>query len=192
MTQTDRADNLKERVVGQRYYDKQNDESFTVVDVHLHEGTPTLVLLQYDDGVEWDEMPTPDMIKPEDAERFGVEEGGIDSERYIQLGPGPSVKQSKELCPRDGHKWAPTPDEIWPDGLPHSGSNARLSKLYHGLVRCKRCGLSGNAALEFASSVELPWFCERCGDVEEDGLFYRVEDWEDQPICSDCNQDLSA
>ena len=98
MAATDPVDDLEERIVGQRYYDRDNDESFTVVGLSVHGGTPTLALLQYDDGVAWDEMPTPDMIEPDAAEHFRVEEGGIDSERYIPLGPGPSVKQSKELC----------------------------------------------------------------------------------------------
>lgn len=191
MSGNDRVDDLRSRVVGKRYYDKSNDESLTVVGLSVHEGNPILSLHQYDDGVAWDEAPTPDLMSPAEAEQFRVEEGGIDSERYVPLGPGPTIGRSRELCSDDGHDWTPRPDDIWPDGIPESKSDTETSELYNRLVRCKRCGLSGDVALQFDDS-ETPWFCARCEEVEEgEELAYLVEGWEDLPVCADCKDEIA-
>lgn len=190
---TDQLKDIRDRIVGNRYYDKEADESFTVVGLSSHEGKPILALLQYDDGVMWDELSMPDMLSPDDADHFRVEEGGIDSRRYRPLGPGPTLRESDRLCPDGGHKWTPQPDEIWPDGVSEDVSgDSSPSWLYNRITRCKRCGLSGEVAGQLKGD-DTPWFCARCDEVHEgSALSYFVDGWQDTPVCDDCEAELRS
>jgi hypothetical protein len=186
---TDKIDDLRDRILGNRYYDQEADESFTVVGLSSHEGEPILAFFQYDDGVVWDELATPEMLSPEKAEHLRVEEGGIDSERYVPLGSGPTLGESDRLCPDGEHDWTPQPQEIWPDGVPDGIPDTLApSDLYNRIARCKRCGLSGEVASQLKSHA-TPWFCARCGEVWGD-LSYRVDGWEDTPVCPKCWDEL--
>jgi hypothetical protein len=189
MVETNRTKDLRDRVVGSRFYDKANDECFTVIDIDTHDGKPVLALLQYDDGVAWDEAPSPDMFPPEGAEVFGLEEGGIDSERYVPMGAGPTLSQSGELCPDGSHEWNPRPDEIWPDGVPDNLPQAsRARDVYNRIARCKRCGLSSDVALQYLTQDTL-WFCSNCDEVySTEVLSYSVPGSEDVPLCPECQE----
>jgi hypothetical protein len=82
---------LPEWLIGQRFYDKQENEGFTVIGVT---STPPLALLQYDDGVGWDEGASNFTADEDTARKVGLDEHGLDSERYRPLGPGPRIDQT--------------------------------------------------------------------------------------------------
>lgn len=133
-------EDLRERLVGQRFYDKQEDETFTVVGIT---GPPALALLQYDDGVGWDEAASNFTVDKGIARKSGLDEYGLDSERYSKLGPGPRIDQ---ICYPEEHDWFPWPDDLWQDipsgdQLWHIPGDPR--DFYSRITRCRRCGLSG-------------------------------------------------
>lgn len=101
---------LRDRLVGQRFYDTQEDEAFTVVGITP---PPLLALLQYDDGVAWDEGATSFTVSDEVAQQAVLEEHGLDSSRYRPLGPWPRING---ICEPEDHAWQPMPDKIWPGG----------------------------------------------------------------------------
>jgi hypothetical protein len=183
------VDDLRERLVGQRFYDQEQDESFTVVGITEH---PPLALLQYDDGIAWDEGASNFTVSENVAHLSNLDEDGLDSDRYRPLGSGPRLD---EICDSGTHKWHPMPDDIWPSGPPEEmKSNPR--DLYNRFVRCKRCGLSGEVVIDFGvygnRSEEIgapPWFCTRCGDAyaNTDLVFRR-----DSLYCRDCSIDLDG
>lgn len=57
---------LRERLVGRRFYDRKQEESFTVVGITSR---PPLALLQYDDGVAWDEGASNFTVNEDVAQR---------------------------------------------------------------------------------------------------------------------------
>lgn len=181
---------LRDRLVGQRFYDSEQEEAFTVVGVRTD---PPLALLQYDDGVAWDEGTSHFALSDDVATHMRLDPDGLDSERYRQLGPGPRLDQ---ICEPDAHDWYPEPDTIWPDGPPASVQTRvdNPQDTYNRLARCKRCGLSGDVAEAFGTySSEantmhtLPWFCALCDTaVAGSELVFR----EDLFYCPDCASDL--
>lgn len=176
-------EDLMDRLVGQRYFDTEAEESFTVICIDPGTG---MAILQYDDGVCWDEPPTTFTMDEERAEQINLEEDGLDSERYEPHGAGPQLFQA---CHADYHLWYPSPDLLWPDGPPESlpetdDSPGSAQNLYRQIVRCKRCGLSGDVLGEHGSPDDWPpWFCHECGDVvqSKDQEFVH-----DHIHCSEC------
>lgn len=178
---------LRERLIGQRFYDRSQDEAFTVVGITP---SPPLALLQYDDGVAWDEGATNFTVSGDVAEQVRLDEHGLDSDRYRSLGPGPRIDQ---ICDPEDHAWHPWPDELWPGG-PSPEVREQMSdhprSFYGRIVRCKRCGLSGSVAGQFGfygsdaqDAHEAPWFCLECGEAHAGSdLVYQG----DAPFCSDC------
>lgn len=195
------------RWVGERFYDKHNDESFTVV---ADDGI--FAIQQYDDGVAWDEardptvgvdseMVHPDTGEPIDhpdkdvwtiADQLGVSEVGLEDERYVHLGPGPTIQRSRELCPEEtDHEWFPLPSHLGWDDADLWWSNVpgmedplgRRVDVYPRIARCVRCGLSADVVMQH-SSVEIPSVCDHCGDVlmPGDGNAFVS----DSHLCSDC------
>lgn len=188
MSEKTPVEDVRDRFVGQRFYDEANDESLTVVDVTSNDGVPVLVLLQYDDGIAWDESATPDTFGTEAwSTLVGVEQGGIDSQRYTPLGSGPTISESYTLCSGGSHEWTPWPDEIWPEGLPHFPDDMTTPRnLYDRLVRCSRCGLSGGVAAEYMGH-EAPWFCGGCDKAfTDDELVFDAPGWGDTLVCESC------
>lgn len=106
-------DDLRDRLLGKRFYSTEAKESFIVVGVD----EPGLALLQYDDGTPWDEMCSSFILDEDSAERLGLNEHGLDSEQFVPLGAGPRIQQA---CDVGDHDWFPSPDQVWPDGLPDS------------------------------------------------------------------------
>ncbi len=161
------VEDLRERLVGQRFYDREQDEAFTVVGVTSR---PPLALLQYHDGVSWDEAASNFTVSEDVAQQFRLDEHGLDSERYHPLGAGPRIDQ---ICDPDEHDWHPWPDDIWPSGVPdevRERVNGHPRTFYDQIVRCKRCGLSGSVAGAFgeygANGLhQPPWFCFECGEA---------------------------
>ena len=184
-------EDLRTRLVGKRFYDHANEEAFTVVGITAGS---ELALLQYDDGVAWDEGASAFSTTEDVAFMMGLSGDGLDSERYTPLGPGPRVDQ---ICDSDAHTWFPTPDQLWPGG-PTDDLHDRLETsprtLYSRLVRCKRCGLSGDVASQFSMYGRQttgyhhpPWFCTDCGEVFDDA---DLEYHGDLPYCADCVGEL--
>lgn len=177
-------DDLRDRLLGKRFFDIENKEAFTVVGFT----PPGLALLQYDDGTPWDEGVSTHLMSEESARKFGLDEDGLDSERYIQLGAGPRVQQ---VCAVETHDWFPWPDEIWPGGPSEEVREAMQTHprdLYNRFVRCRQCGLSASVAAEFGpySSEgyhQAPWFCHECGEAHP-GHDLRAR--EDRWFCPDC------
>lgn len=161
------VEDLRKRLLGQRFYDKQEDEAFTVVGVTRQ---PPLALLQYDDGVGWDEAASNFTVNEDTARRTGLDEHGLDSERYHQLGPGPRIDHT---CDPDEHDWFPRPDDLWqdvPSGDQRKQTPGHPRDFYNRIARCKRCGLSGSVAGQFGNygakgHHQTPWFCHECSDV---------------------------
>jgi hypothetical protein len=177
-------DDLRDRLLGERFFDIDNKEAFTVVGFT----SPGLALLQYDDGTPWDEGVSNYAMTEESARKFGLDEDGLDSERYIPLGAGPRVQQ---VCAVETHDWFPWPDEIWPGGPSEEVREAMQTHprdLYNRFVRCRQCGLSASAAAEFGpyssdGHHQAPWFCHNCGEAHPgNNLVYRRE----KPHCLDC------
>lgn len=185
------VDDLRERLVGQRFYDREQDESFTVVGFTE---APPLALLQYDDGVAWDEGASNFTVSENVAHQLRLDEDGLDSDRYRPLGCGPRLD---EICDTGAHEWHPMPDDIWPSGPPeevYERVAAHPREFYNRFVRCKRCGLSGDIVSQFGMYGNRsgehrtpPWYCTRCGNVYADSdLVYRG----DVPYCRDCSIEL--
>lgn len=178
-------EDLEERLVGERFYDSEQDEAFTVVGFTP---APPLALLQYDDGVAWDEAASAFTVDADTAAASGLDEDGLDAARYRPLGPGPRIDR---ICPADGHEWTPWPDQVWPNGPTpelRSAVEGRPRDRYTRLARCSRCGLSGDVAGQFGfygsdGSHGTPWFCTDCGDAfTHTDLVYRG----DFQYCRDC------
>lgn len=187
------GDYLRDRIVGQRFYDREQDESFTVVGITP---APPLALLQSDDGVGWDETATNFTVDEEVADLMRLDEHGLDSDRYRPLGPGPSIA---EICEPTDHEWYPPPDRLWPSGPPQEVREAIRENpvdVYARFVRCKRCGLSGDVAGQFgnygSASSDFhhpPWFCSKCGDVYPDENLVHVEN---STFCSEFHDELEG
>lgn len=174
-------DNFRDRLLGQRFYSTEAEESFTVVGVD----EPGLALLQYDDGTPWDEMCSGFLLDEDSAERLGLNEDGLDSEQFVPLGAGPRIQQA---CDVGDHDWFPSPDQVWPDGLPDSIREVEPGHprdLYNQFVRCKQCGFSASTVGSYAAEGhhQAPWFCHDCGEVHPgNDLVYRRE----KPHCQEC------
>lgn len=182
-----------DRWEGKRYYDREADESFTVLT--SRDNASGLVETQYDDGLPWDEMALPEDVTEQGAEQFGLEEGGLDSERYVPIGCGPTIRRSRELCGGD-HDWFPLPShlgwddpDVWYEGIDAAAEDlgvtlSRPVDLYNLIARCKRCGLSANSILTFTDN-EIPDVCMECGieliPGETQGMFLA-----DLMYCPDC------
>lgn len=185
------VEDLRERLVGQRFYDEDRDESFTVVGIT---NEPPLALLQYDDGVAWDEGASNVTVSDDVARRVRLDEHGLDAERYQPLGPGPRIDQ---ICTPEDHEWHPWPDVLWPGGLSEEVRTAvpgHPRDLYDRIVRCKRCGLSGSVAGQFGSygvrgHHQTPWFCFECGEALPG---HELEYLGDVPLCPDCAAAMEA
>lgn len=145
--------------------------------------------------VAWDEMALPDDVSEEGAERFGVEVGGLDSERYVPLDCGPTIRRSGELCDGD-HNWFPRPShlgwddpEMWHSGIDAAADDlgatfARPVDLYNLIARCKRCGLSADSIITFTGD-DVPGICMECGTDLVPGETQQV--WlGDMTYCPDC------
>lgn len=182
---------LRSRLVGQRFYDRAQEEAFTVVGITER---PALALLQYDDGVAWDEGASNFTVSESVASQATLEKHGLDSERYQPLGPGPRIAQ---ICDADTHEWNPNPEELWPGGVPADVRERMVDhprEIYDRIVRCKRCGLSGDVAGQFGmygmdgnEYHAPPWFCTRCRESYPDAEFEYIGDF---PYCSDCAIEL--
>lgn len=181
------VEDLQERLCGQRFFDRERNESFTVVGVTAE---PSLALLQYDDGVAWDEGTSNFAVTPFAADQARLEADGLDSERYHPLGPGPRIDQ---ICDVEEHRWHPPLEYLWPGGPPtevREQLQGHPRSLYNEFVRCKRCGLSGEVASEYGSYADCsggrhtpPWFCSNCRAVyPEREMVYH----DDNPYCPSC------
>ena len=177
--------------VGKRFRDKKLDESFTVVGFN-----GLLLLMQYDDGIPWDEASAPegwqnDDLAPEyrneeaDVETVGdmagVTSDGIDSERYVPLGCGPTTRQ---MCDRGDHDIFPLPDELWPSPeVFHENKETEGGRSYNCAARCVKCGLSLKAITTYQSEglVGRSW-CIDCGDIIKN----EEVNWESSRHCVDC------
>ena len=184
------VEDLRERLVGQRYYDREQGEAFTVVGIT---GPPALALLQYDDGVGWDEGASNFTVDEDTARRAMLDKHGLDSERYRLLGPGPRIDQ---ICEPEEHEWFPWPDDLWPD-IPSGDLRKQIPghprDFYSRIARCKRCGLSGSVAGQFGdygegSHHQTPWFCHECGDTFPGRELRYVGDLTHCPECADAKE----
>lgn len=180
------VEDLRDRVVGKRFYNTEIEEAFTVVGVT---GEGLLVLIQYDDGVGWDELAAPELLPDEKAEQVGVSTGGIDDSKYVQLGSGPKLAQA---CDEGGHDWYPRPAQLGWDDVDvwrSSVENNLVADTYLNVVRCRKCGLSGDVLSQFAGH-ETPTVCDRCGDEvipgEQEIVFSPTPDWMDAFLCPGC------
>ena len=182
---------LRSRLVGERFFDRQQEEAFTVVGIT---NSPPLALLQYDDGVAWDEGVSNFTVSESVASQAGLEEHGLDSDRYYALESGPRIDR---ICNADKHDWYPKPDELWPESVleeVHKHVSAPTRDFYNRIARCKRCGLSGDVAAQFgmygSNSADYhspPWFCTNCLEVAtSNNLVYH----HDQPYCPECASEL--
>jgi hypothetical protein len=183
------AEDLRERLFGQRFYDEQEEEAFTVVGITSR---PALALLQYDDGVAWDEGASNFTFSEDVAQKAALDEHGLDSERYRPLGPGPRIDQ---ICDPEEHEWFPWPDEIW-QGVPSGELREQIPghphDFYNRIARCKRCGLSGSVAGQFGEygvqgHHQTPWFCFECGEPFPG---HELEYRRDVPHCPECAAEL--
>ena len=125
-----------EHIIGNRFYNHDIDESFTVVGVTEVGGDTVMALMQYDDGTFFDESIVDDPI----ADAAGWSEHGLLDERYTHLGPGPVIDHS---CSKGDHEWFPDAYDLWDDieSVPIGVRNQ-----YIKFTRCIRCGLSMTAA----------------------------------------------
>lgn len=180
---------LRERIVGQRYYDTAADETFTVVGLT---GDGLLLLIQYDNGESYDELVAGSLLPKETAEQLGLSADGIENTQYIQRGPGPRLDQA---CDDGNHDWFPTPAEIgWDDVETWETrvKNRYLSDRYLQFVRCTRCGLSGEV-LSIFEGHETPTVCQRCSNEiipgEDKRVFHATPEWPDTILCGECAAD---
>jgi hypothetical protein len=182
-------DDLRDRQLGKRYYDTELEKSFTVVGFT----PPGLALLQYDDGDSLDEFASSFPKHEEAARKFDLNVDGLDAEEYVPLGGGPRIQQ---ICDVDEHNWFPWPDEIWPGGHSEEARKATQGHprdFYNRVVRCTRCGLSGDVAGHFgeygADGHHLaPWFCHECREAHPGHeLLLREDRW----FCPDCAPEYS-
>lgn len=186
MTHDTRLGDLRDRLLGQRFFNADIGESFTVVGV-THDGM--LALLQYDDGVGWDELAAPDLLTEDEAAFLGVNTGGIDETQYEPLGSGPTLDRA---CPDGEHDWFPRPSQLGWDDVDRwytTIGESLVADTYLRIVRCKRCGLSGSVLLEFAGH-ETPSICDCCGtDVipgEDEAVWEPTPEWRDSCLCLPC------
>lgn len=157
------------KYVGQRFFNTEIEESFTVVGVDSQ-----FFYLQYDDGVAWDEAVSPGQFPSLMAEIVDVSEAGLEDSKYVPLGSGPTLDQA---CMENEHTLTPSPDFIW-DEEPSPGK----MDVYASIARCKKCGLSFNTILEFLGQwIEYAWWCDDCGEYSEDAVYYR-----ERKYCPDC------
>ncbi|MFC6734464.1 hypothetical protein [Haladaptatus sp. DYSN1] len=177
-------EDLRSRLLGKRFYNQGIDESFTVVGIDS-----TFVYLQYDDGIGWDDLPGPDLVPDDVAFMMDVSEGGIDDSNYIPLEHGLSFDHA---CADGEHAFYPLPRQVgWDDAsVWYSSIDGQLtSNIYLNIVRCKRCGLSGNVLIQFLDH-ETPDICAKCSDelVPGEDEFVRdaTPDWGDVILCESC------
>lgn len=176
------AEDLRERLLGQRFYNEEIDEAFTVVGVQTN---PQMVLIQYDDGSDWDEMATPDLLPDEIAERVDVSSGGIDASKHVPLPPGPSLDQA---CSEEVHDWYPQPSQL---GFNDADSFRSYEDTYHRAIRCRKCGLSGSVVGAFLGH-SLPILCDRCSEDllphMDDHSWEPTPEWPDAILCTSCTE----
>lgn len=159
-------------LIGKRFHDHRNDEGFTVLDVQEINGELMFVVMQYDDGVPWDEA----IANEEIAEQIGWSAYGLLSEDYELVGPGPKLADACE-----DHDWFPTPDQLWDTAEQYD------SHLYNKIVRCKRCGLSGSTVLEHGAGTVAPTMCVVFDSAKSDTkVSYSTKEYRDYPVCRSC------
>jgi hypothetical protein len=185
------VEDLRDRLVGKRFYDTERDEAFTVVGMT---SAPPLALLQYDDGVGWDEAAANFTVDEDTARKAGLDEHGLDSERYRPLGPGPRIEQT---CDPEEHDWFPWPNDLWQD-IPSDDQRKQVPghprDFYSQIARCRKCGLSGSVAGQFGDygangHHQTPWFCYECGDVLPGHELRYVGDLTHCPECAAAKQE---
>lgn len=181
-----RLEDLRDRLVGRRFYNSEIDEAFTVIGVT---GTGSMVLIQYDDGTAWDELAAPELLTDDLAGHLDLDTAGIDDSKYRPLGSGPKLS---EACSEGDHDWFPLPSDLgWDDVDAWQTSFGERSAVdtYHRIVRCRRCGLSGDVLMEFAGH-ERPSVCDRCGNEilpgDEEASFSPKPEWGDAHLCEAC------
>jgi hypothetical protein len=179
---------LRDRLVGQRFYNTDIDEACTVVGVSA---TPPMALMQYDDGMFYDEPALPEILSDEHATQLGVSSAGIEDSKYAPLGCGPTLEHA---CDQTEHDWTPLPSELFHDpeqSYSEQYDRHRNIPHYDRVVRCRRCGLSGSVLANVAGHP-LPDVCARCGSdiipgTDEDStlLVARTDDGTNPPGCDD-------
>lgn len=164
-------------VVGHRVYNHEIGEACTIIGVDEIGADAIMALLQYDDGVFWDEQIGAEGI----AEQFGWAEDGLLAEQYELLGPGPTLH---EAC--EDHDWFPQTDDVW------DSYEAMDPNLYGRFVRCKKCGLSGATAGDYGAGTHHPTMCAVCDEgAAFDDVSYTTESYYDRPVCGECRMVLA-
>jgi hypothetical protein len=175
-----RRQDLNNRVIGKRYYNTEIDESFTVIGYR-----DPLLLIQYDDGVGWDELIAPNILNEELATKFDVSEHGIDDQQYRQLGAGPTLQNA---CATGEHAFYPLPSDL---NLDTAEKFHAVADVYHHVVRCKKCGLSGDVLSQFTGQFS-PVVCDRCDSdidpTQEELIWDPTPEWGDANLCGDCGE----
>ncbi|WP_336361545.1 hypothetical protein [Haladaptatus sp. ZSTT2] len=184
MSDSSPLEDLRSRLLGRRFYNQGIDESFTVVGVDS-----TFVYLQYDDGIGWDDSPGPDLVPEDVAYMMDLSEGGIDDSNYVPLEHGLSLDHA---CNEDDHAFYPLPHQLgWADASVWYSSidGQPTSNIYLNIVRCKRCGLSGNVLMQFLGHA-TPEVCAKCGNElipgQDEFVFNATPDWGDATLCGSC------
>lgn len=177
---TDADDDIRERFVGNRFFNKEIGEGFTVVGFQR-----PLMLLEYDDGTPWDEAIAPGDFTTGSASMARVSEAGMDAEKYIQLeGGGPTLQNA---CPDGAHDFFPLPSDLGLDDADRFFGETASN--YERTTRCRRCGLSASTLSTFLGH-ETPSVCHRCdSDLvpgETDIVLSPNPEWADAFLCGDC------
>lgn len=130
-----------DHIIGEWFYDQQQDESFLVVDVIQIGDTDLFEAAQmYADGIVWDENAA--------ALAAAYEENveGLNGDGYVPLGrappPFPSFQSASDLC-ETGHKFPVAADDMFherPFGTMFGPGQ---------FVRCARCALSYATLAEY-------------------------------------------
>lgn len=180
------TETMRERYVGNRYYNTEINEGFAVVGIKND-----LLILQYHDGTEQDEDPTPSQFKNEQIrELVNLAEDGIEDTKYVQLpGGGPTLQHA---CRNQHHDYYPLPSDL--NITTYSEWQAHIPD-YNRIVRCRKCGLSADV-ISTHLQHDTPGFCARCNNeinpIEEARAIYSpVEGWEDLSVCTLCASDLA-
>lgn len=138
-------------IIGNRFYNRDIDESFTVIGIEEINGEPMMAVLQYDDGTFWDES----IVDEPTGDRFGWSTHGLLGEQYEHRGPGPTITHA---CDKRAHSWFPRPGDLW-DDLESVATDKR--DLYSKFARCVRCGLSletcWDYGLEDLDVIPMEW-----------------------------------
>lgn len=158
-----------ENLVGKRCYNHQIEEACTIVGISNINGEPMFADLQYDDRMAHDEAIADEPI----AERVGWNPDELLSEDYELIGRGPTLEHACEE-----HDWFPSPDRLW-DSAEQMNPDPYLQ-----IVRCKRCGLSGDMVMKYERGTLSPTLCWVCDEVSEYlEASYVTEEYPDVPVC---------